>query len=209
MNVWNSDGTLHVWNLKSPNAPRQPLDPWEIEVDRLMATQMTALNAKARKAAYDRVQQLVSANLPLVFLASPHVLAAGDRNLGNFQTVGDGSSSTVERGSTLLGDAAHELASRATCFAAGDDRDRLGNRCLSCRWAMTVWFATASTDAGGVGGAARKVQEAHLFDSSQVRPFHRRSDRRLPGNLSGVAVGASPTARSAGAPEMAHAGDVA
>ena len=40
---------------------------------------------RARKAAYDRVQQLVTANLPLVFLASPHVLAAGDRNLGNFE----------------------------------------------------------------------------------------------------------------------------
>jgi peptide/nickel transport system substrate-binding protein len=85
MNVWSSDGTLHVWNLKSPSAPRQPLDPWEMEVDRLMAAQMTTLDVKARKAAYDRVQQLVSANLPLVFLASPHVLAAGDRNLGNFE----------------------------------------------------------------------------------------------------------------------------
>ena len=85
MNVWSSDGTLHVWNLKSPNAPRQPLDPWEMEVDRLMAAQMTTVEVKARKAAYDRVQQLVSANLPLVFLASPHVLAAGDRNLGNFE----------------------------------------------------------------------------------------------------------------------------
>jgi peptide/nickel transport system substrate-binding protein len=85
MNVWSSDGTLHVWNLKSPHAPRQPLDSWEMEVDRLMAAQMTTLNVKARKATYDRVQQLVSANLPLVFLASPHVLAAGDRNLGNFE----------------------------------------------------------------------------------------------------------------------------
>jgi peptide/nickel transport system substrate-binding protein len=85
MNVWSSDGTLHVWNMKSPNAPRQPLDPWEMEVDRLMAAQMTTLDVTARKAAYDRVQQLVSANLPLVFLASPHVLVAGDRNLGNFE----------------------------------------------------------------------------------------------------------------------------
>ena len=38
-----------------------------------------------RKAAYDRVQQLVAANLPMVFLASPHVLAAADRNLVNFE----------------------------------------------------------------------------------------------------------------------------
>ena len=31
------------------------------------------------------MQQLVSANLPVIFLASPHVLAAGDRDLGNFE----------------------------------------------------------------------------------------------------------------------------
>jgi peptide/nickel transport system substrate-binding protein len=85
MNVWSSDGTLHVWNLKSPNVAQQRLDPWEREVDRLMATQMTTMSVRARKAAYDRVQQLVSVNLPLLFLASPHVLAAGDRNLGNFE----------------------------------------------------------------------------------------------------------------------------
>ena len=84
MNVWSSNGTLHVWNLKSPNGSAQRLDPWEMEVDRLMAAQMTTMNVPSRKAAYDRVQQLVSDNLPFVFLASPHVLAAGDRNLGNF-----------------------------------------------------------------------------------------------------------------------------
>ena len=123
MNVWSSDGTLHVWNLKSPNAPRQPLDPWEMEVDRLMAAQMTTMNVTARKAAYDRVQQLVSANLPLVFLASPHVLAAGDRNLGNFEPSVMRSSSAVERGSTVLGDAAAmKLVSRASrcCLRSGD-----------------------------------------------------------------------------------------
>ena len=84
MNVWTSGGTLHVWNLKS-SAGVQPLEPWENEVDRLMAVQMTATSSAARKTAYDKVQQLVTANLPVVFLASPHVLAAGDRDLGNFQ----------------------------------------------------------------------------------------------------------------------------
>jgi peptide/nickel transport system substrate-binding protein len=84
MNVWTSGGTLHVWNLKS-GAGAQPPEPWETEVDRLMTAQMTATTGAARKAAYDKVQQLVTANVPVVFLASPHVLAAGDRDLGNFQ----------------------------------------------------------------------------------------------------------------------------
>jgi peptide/nickel transport system substrate-binding protein len=84
MSVWTSSGTLHVWNLKS-TAGVQPLEPWENEVDRLMSMQMMATSAAARKAAYDKVQQLVTANVPVVFLASPHVLAAGDRDLGNFE----------------------------------------------------------------------------------------------------------------------------
>jgi peptide/nickel transport system substrate-binding protein len=84
MNVWTSTGTLHVWNLApASGAPR--LEPWEAEIDRLMAAQMTATDFGARKASYDRVQQLVSANLPVIFLASPHVLAAADKSLGNFE----------------------------------------------------------------------------------------------------------------------------
>jgi peptide/nickel transport system substrate-binding protein len=84
MSVWTSAGRLHVWNLKSADSV-QRLEPWESEVDQLMAAQMTTPVFAARKAAYDRVQQLVSTNVPVVFLASPHVLAVGDRNLGNFQ----------------------------------------------------------------------------------------------------------------------------
>ena len=81
--MWTSGGTLHVWNLKSaPDGPS--LEPWEKEVDRLMGVQMTTTAFDSRKAAYDRVQQLVTANLPMIFLASPHVLAAADRDLGNF-----------------------------------------------------------------------------------------------------------------------------
>jgi peptide/nickel transport system substrate-binding protein len=86
MNVWSSTGTLHVWNLASgSNAAPPQLEPWETEIDRLMTAQMTATTFAARKASYDRVQQLVSANLPVIFLASPHVLAAADRSLVNFE----------------------------------------------------------------------------------------------------------------------------
>ena len=86
VNVWATSGTLHVWNMKAANAAAAPPpEPWEVDVDRLMRAQMIATTVAARKAAYDQVQQLVSANAPLVFLASPHVLAAADRALGNFE----------------------------------------------------------------------------------------------------------------------------
>jgi peptide/nickel transport system substrate-binding protein len=87
MNVWASTGSLHVWNLKKGGGadPRLPLEAWETEIDRLMQEQMTATRTEARKAAYDRVQFLLSERLPVVFLAGPHVLAAARRGLGNFQ----------------------------------------------------------------------------------------------------------------------------
>ncbi|HEY3131981.1 MAG TPA: ABC transporter substrate-binding protein [Acidobacteriota bacterium] len=84
MNVWSSSGTLHIWNLQSGQSrPRQTLEPWEQDVDRLMRLQMTSTDFNRRKAAYDQVQQLLSENLPLIFLVSPHVLAVAHRNLGN------------------------------------------------------------------------------------------------------------------------------
>jgi peptide/nickel transport system substrate-binding protein len=86
MNVWTSGGSLHVWNMKPATAvAAPPLEPWEAEVDRLMAVQMTATTFAARKLAYDNVQQLLAVNLPVIFLASPHVLAAAARTLGNFE----------------------------------------------------------------------------------------------------------------------------
>ena len=87
MNVWTSGGSLHVWNLKRGGGadPRLPLEAWETEIDRLMREQMTTTGTAARKAAYDRVQFLLSEHLPVIFLAGPHVLAAARRGLGNFQ----------------------------------------------------------------------------------------------------------------------------
>ncbi len=87
MNVWTSNGTLHLWNLKrkGDNAPPVAAEPWQLEVDRLMSAQMTATSAAVRKTAYDRVQQLIAENLPVIFLVSPHVLTAGHRDLGNLE----------------------------------------------------------------------------------------------------------------------------
>ncbi|HEX5226544.1 MAG TPA: ABC transporter substrate-binding protein, partial [Bryobacteraceae bacterium] len=80
MNVWLSSGGSHLWN---PNQA-QPMTAWEAEIDRLMRQQMTTLGYARRKQLYDRVQQIAAENVPLVFLASPHILVAARKNLGNF-----------------------------------------------------------------------------------------------------------------------------
>ena len=80
MNVWMSSGGTHLWHL----GQRKASTPWEAEIDALMQRQMRTIDPKRRKALYDRVQRLVAENLPIVPLASPHLLAAAKRDLGNF-----------------------------------------------------------------------------------------------------------------------------
>ena len=81
INVWTSDGGAHVWNL----GPGRVLLPWEEEIDRLMQQQMITPYYEERKGMYDRVQQLVWENLPIICLASPDVLVGATERLGNFR----------------------------------------------------------------------------------------------------------------------------
>ena len=80
MNVWVSGGNMHLWNLNS-----KPQTSWEEEIDRLMRRQMITLDRQERKRIYDRVQQLVAEQLPVICLASPHVLVGASVQLGNFE----------------------------------------------------------------------------------------------------------------------------
>jgi len=80
-NVWLSSGGMHLWN---PNQ-KQPATDWEGEIDRLMKAQMVTLDAGERKKMYDRVQEIVAAQLPMIFLVSPSVVVAQRGNVGNFR----------------------------------------------------------------------------------------------------------------------------
>lgn len=80
MNVWMSNGTSHLWNL----GEKQPATDWEREIDQLMQQQIVALDYAKRKQLYDRVQQLISENVPFIFLATPNILAGADARVGNF-----------------------------------------------------------------------------------------------------------------------------
>ncbi|HWC18786.1 MAG TPA: ABC transporter substrate-binding protein [Terriglobales bacterium] len=81
MNVWLSSGATHVWNLHESS----PATPWEAEIDRLMNEQMITIDYSQRKRLYDRVQQLIADNLPVIFLATPNVLVGAKNEVGNFQ----------------------------------------------------------------------------------------------------------------------------
>jgi peptide/nickel transport system substrate-binding protein len=81
MNVWPSNGTTHIWKLRSVGIS----DRWQHEIDRLMQEQMTTLDYSERKQIFDRVQLLLSEYQPVIFLVSPDILVGASRQVGNFR----------------------------------------------------------------------------------------------------------------------------
>ena len=80
LSVWLSGGGTHLWNPSQTH----PATPWEAEIDRLMEQQLVTPGYAARKKLYDRVQEILTDNQPMIFLASPHVLAGAKNTIGNF-----------------------------------------------------------------------------------------------------------------------------
>ena len=72
MNLWLSDSPNHQWNPSE----KTPATAWEAEIDRAMRRQAEATDFHVRKAAVDRVQTLVAAQLPFIYLVYPNTLCA-------------------------------------------------------------------------------------------------------------------------------------
>jgi peptide/nickel transport system substrate-binding protein len=80
MNVWRSSGGTHLWNPSQEHAATA----WEAEIDRLMEEQLSDPSYEHRKKLYDRVQEILADNQPMIFLASPNILAGAKNTIGNF-----------------------------------------------------------------------------------------------------------------------------
>jgi len=72
MNVWLSSASNHQWN---PNQAK-PATEWEAEIDRRMRAQASTIDMQARKADFDRVQQIVAEQAPFLYLVTKNSLAA-------------------------------------------------------------------------------------------------------------------------------------
>jgi peptide/nickel transport system substrate-binding protein len=81
MNVLLSTGSMHLWHPGQAH----PATPWEAEIDRLMQQQLSAVRYADRKRLYDRVQELMAENLPLIYLVSPDILVGAKVGLANFR----------------------------------------------------------------------------------------------------------------------------
>lgn len=81
MGVWLSSGSMHLWNPEQ----KRPATDWESEIDPLMKRQMVTVDYQARRRIYDRVQEIVAKEQPMIFLVSPNVVIASRRRLGGFK----------------------------------------------------------------------------------------------------------------------------
>jgi peptide/nickel transport system substrate-binding protein len=79
-NVWLSSGGTHLWNPSQAH----PATAWEAEIDRLMEQQLAGPSYEQRKKWFDRVQELLAENQPMIFLASPDILVGAKNSIGNF-----------------------------------------------------------------------------------------------------------------------------
>jgi peptide/nickel transport system substrate-binding protein len=81
LNVLSSKGSAHVWSLQSLKPP----PPWQREIDRLMQEQLIASNYQKRKQIFDRVQEKLWENVPVICLISPDILVGAKDRIGNFR----------------------------------------------------------------------------------------------------------------------------
>jgi peptide/nickel transport system substrate-binding protein len=81
MNIWVTTGGTHLWDLNQT----KPATAWEAEMDRLMEQQLITRDYAKRNRLYDRVQEIVAENLPVICLASPNILVGARDRVGNFR----------------------------------------------------------------------------------------------------------------------------
>jgi len=81
MNIWQSSSPNHQWNPSE----KTPATEWEAEIDRLMLLQASNPAQSVRKAAMDKVQQIVADQQPFIYLVYPNVLQAVSPQLRGVQ----------------------------------------------------------------------------------------------------------------------------
>lgn len=72
MNILLSSASNHAWNPSQ----KTPETPWEAEIDRLMLAQAATADYRTRKKNFDRVQEIMREQAPIVYLLHPNSLSA-------------------------------------------------------------------------------------------------------------------------------------
>ncbi len=70
-NVWISNGQLHLFNQRPQNYKNDDRFDWEIELDKIFEEGALKLNFNERKPIYDRYQEIIYEENPIIYLYSP------------------------------------------------------------------------------------------------------------------------------------------
>jgi peptide/nickel transport system substrate-binding protein len=81
MNVLLSSASNHPWNPSQ----KTPETPWEAEIDRLMLAQAATADHAARKKDFDRVQEIMREQAPILYLLHPNALSAVSKQVYGVQ----------------------------------------------------------------------------------------------------------------------------
>ena len=70
-NVWLSDGRLHMFNMRTPQEGKAGILPWEKQLDEMFTKGALATKFEDRKPYYDKYQEIVYTQKPMIYIYSP------------------------------------------------------------------------------------------------------------------------------------------
>lgn len=82
-NVWYSNGTLHVFNMRKTPAENKQMYLWEKQINDIFDKASLELDFDKRKKLYEQYQQIVYEQKPLIYLYSPIIITAIRKKFGN------------------------------------------------------------------------------------------------------------------------------
>ena len=82
-NVWYSNGTLHVFNMRKTPEENKSLFFWEKKLNEIFDKASLELDFDKRKALYEEYQQLIYDEKPIIYLYSPIIISAIRKKFAN------------------------------------------------------------------------------------------------------------------------------
>ena len=81
-NVWTTTGTLHMFNMGA-GKDNAYIYPWEKELDEIFNQASLKLSYNERKPYYDRYQEIIYEQNPMIYLYSPSRITAIRKKIKN------------------------------------------------------------------------------------------------------------------------------
>jgi peptide/nickel transport system substrate-binding protein len=75
-----SSGSVHQWQPKQ----KSPSTEWEARVDTLFAEQSKSIDRETRKRAFYEIQAIMADEMPIIPIASRHIITAVNSRVGNY-----------------------------------------------------------------------------------------------------------------------------